>query len=242
VPLFTFDLRPTLDIAPWGEPGALSLSWFALTDGEFRIETVQEVLFREPDYQVAAYARGTLWTMASALAPLPRFFEELVCNRALLVDLYQRSWPTDRSFDERAYTAWRWLGERTPDFPEKMAFIRVGSDVHVLNTTWRGGLDEEGTSKLGSYVLAVDDFALECRDLGDRLIAAMGSRIAGIGAGAQRTQIALDVDDLWKQQAGWRAEFDSYVSRSHVPDIDAKDAEAALRSIASDHGIVLSSA
>ena len=44
-PLFEFELTPVECVAPWGEPLAQSLSWFALTDGAFRMPVGTDVLF-----------------------------------------------------------------------------------------------------------------------------------------------------------------------------------------------------
>ena len=38
--LFELELAPVEQIHPWGEPGNLSLSWFALTDGRFRTSSL----------------------------------------------------------------------------------------------------------------------------------------------------------------------------------------------------------
>ena len=38
IDLFEFELKKIEDIEPWGAPEKPSLSWFALTDGTFRVE------------------------------------------------------------------------------------------------------------------------------------------------------------------------------------------------------------
>jgi hypothetical protein len=43
--LFEFILRPLNKVAPWGNAPDLSLSWFGLTDGDYRINVGSEHLF-----------------------------------------------------------------------------------------------------------------------------------------------------------------------------------------------------
>jgi Family of unknown function (DUF5984) len=49
--LFDFHLRPLADVQPWGTPPDLSLSWFGLTDGFYRLRVGEEYLF---SYSAAA--------------------------------------------------------------------------------------------------------------------------------------------------------------------------------------------
>ena len=45
-PLVRFTLRPLDDIEPWGQPGDLSLSWFAMTDGYYELNVGDAEIFR----------------------------------------------------------------------------------------------------------------------------------------------------------------------------------------------------
>ncbi|MBI5767508.1 MAG: hypothetical protein HZA93_06915 [Verrucomicrobia bacterium] len=54
--LFDFRLRPLDEITPWGEPPDLSLSWFGLTDGLYRLEVGDEHLFSYTDEISASWA------------------------------------------------------------------------------------------------------------------------------------------------------------------------------------------
>jgi hypothetical protein len=78
--LFEFELDRVEDIQPWGKPGDLSLSWFALTCGRFRINVGDQILFRytdeiqrhwgmqtpDADYQIAAFTSDFIACVAPA--------------------------------------------------------------------------------------------------------------------------------------------------------------------------------
>lgn len=227
--LFSFDLHPVAAIEPWGLPDRPKLSWFALTLGDFRVHGDDALLFHEPDYQVAAYVRGVLATRAAATSRLPARFEALVSDWPRLDALYERTWSAQSDIDtELAYVAWRWLGERQPDFPETMSFIRVEDVVLVKDR------ERPGTSRS----LPVDRYEAECRDVEARLMAAMSARIEAIEAGAQ-TLTPVSLDALREQHEGWRAEWASYEARAYEPDIAWDEAEGALRAIAEQLAIDL---
>jgi hypothetical protein len=225
--LFTFDLRPTSAIEPWGLPARPKLSWFALTLGEFRVcgdaDGERALLFCDTDYQVAAHVRGVLATLAAAVAPMPSTFEALVADRARFNALYERSWAADGVIDsDLAYVAFRWFGERTPDFPETLAFMRLGDSMRIQD------IEHPAIARQ----ISPTSFEAECRDVGRRLLAKMSERIAAIESGKDKTRTPVSIDALRQEHEGWRAELESYESRAYVPDIPWDEAEAALRVIA----------
>src|SRR4051794_23522280 len=92
--LFEFELARVEDIVPWDTPDGPSLSWFALTDGLFRMPVGDQVLFeysdeimahwgtteRNANYQIAAFAREMLGSVAAAAARLPERIERLAAD------------------------------------------------------------------------------------------------------------------------------------------------------------------
>ena len=126
---FDFDLKNVESVIPWGETGNQNLSWFALTDGAFRMNVGDQVLFRysdailahwgrgerEVDYQIASIARDILGSVAPGAAQMPPFFEALASNWDLLSRIDEWSTVDDSSPSEDEdvlYNAWRWRGER----------------------------------------------------------------------------------------------------------------------------------
>lgn len=88
--LFDFHLRPVNEITPWGCDTDLSLSWFALTDGFYRIEVGDDKLFTYSrsaveklsashpafcgeyvDYQVVRLWEDVLQILPDVFEPLP---------------------------------------------------------------------------------------------------------------------------------------------------------------------------
>ena len=255
--LFQFELAPVEEIVPWGEPGNLSLSWFALTDGRFTISAGDQTLFeykdevvsdlsvRDPraDYQVAAFARDVLGAVSAAVAPLPPLFEALVRDESSLRLLREHEQAGDTS-----YAAFRWLGERSPWMSYLVAnprfwFARVRDEVW---TQWDNvGLEMDGvqpwTATRGVFRLPLNRFVSECEEFAESLLSAMDRRIAQIETREARPQVDVDVASLRQQHGEWKTEFGSYF-RQYEPDISWPEAEVAVRKLAGELGVELPSA
>jgi hypothetical protein len=244
--IFEFELLPVEDVVPWGKGDDRSLSWYALTDGWFRMRLGEHVLFEYSDeilahwntadrgaqYMVVAYARDILQCVAPGIAPLPPFFAKLATDWDLVARLRSDS-------EDDIYTAFRWLGERSPwisylNAGPEFAFIRTGDDVQIHWDNRRLTIDgiRAWTATEGSYVLPVDEFLRECRGFADRLLEAMKERIDGIEAGTMRPQIEVDVAALREQHERFRTEFAQDLEREYdEPDIPWDEAEAAVRGL-----------
>ena len=257
--LFEFDLDPVEEIVPWGSPDGPSLSWFALTLGQFRMPIGDQVLFRyreevlplgetrrDAHYQVASIARDILGSVAHGVAPLSPFFDLLVADRALLerlsaVELEDE--PDSESGPQ--YTAWRWLGERSPwtgyfvECPE-FYFVRIGDRIHIRWDNRRKRVDgtEIWEASYGSYEMTVEAFTAECRDFSDRLLADMLKRISRIETGDSHPKVAVSIDSLREQHESWRDQFDSYF-HEEWPDISWGEAEREIRKAAAICGASL---
>jgi hypothetical protein len=264
MPLFEFELTPVELVTPWGEPPAQSLSWFALTWGAFRMPVGTDFLFqytpetlarwgedptsRGATYQIAAFARDALASAAAGAATMPRLFEHLASHPDLRRRLLRLSNEIAARSDEdqqRAYTAWRWLGERSPCMSylvarPRFAFLRVGDEVHVAWDNSDAMIEgvKVWTAESGVLVLPVQAFLAECRSFADRLLASMEGRIEAIATGEARPRVSVDVGALREQHGAWAREFAGYFG-SYTPDIEWRDAESALREIAREGGVRL---
>jgi hypothetical protein len=259
VALFEFELARVEDIVPWGTSDRPSLSWFALTDGRFRMPVGDQVLFeysdeimahwgtggRVADYQIAAFAREMLGSVAAGSARLPKRIERLASDWNLLTALQRGADAVDESdeADELAYAAWRWLGERSPWASYLVAnpnfhFVRVGTQLRIHWDNRDRIVDgiPVWTAQLGVHAMPVESFVAECRDFAERLLSEMASRIESIEAGTVRARTALNTQSLREQQETWRAEFASYF-REYNPDIPWHEAERALQLIAERRGL-----
>jgi hypothetical protein len=261
MPLFEFELAPVEEIPPWGEPGSLKLTWFALTDGIFRINAGEQTLFRytpeilahwgrrqpDADYQIAAFARDVLESAAPALAPLSPFVESLASDWNLLMRLQERSREQaklSKENAERHSTAWGWLGERSPcmtyflAYP-KLAFLRFGNEVRLCwdNTPCRIDGITVWTARTGVLPMSADTFVAECRSFTGRLLDAMEARITDLEAGRGQPQTAVDIASLRQQHQSWSASLAGYFGEQD-PDVPWDETEAALRAIAGKTGVL----
>lgn len=255
MPLFEFELARVEEIQPWGEPGAETLSWFALTDGSFRINAGEHTLFRhtdevlehwglgrrDTDYQVAAYARDILGVVSASISPIPEFFERLCADWKVLSQL-QTDW---QEADDECYSAWRWLGERSPwtsylVAPPNISFVRVQDEVviHWDNRKCLADGIPVWTEQVGDSTMWAETFLEECHSFADRLLETMEARVAAIEVGISHPRAAVDIAAARKQHRAWRLEFESYF-RPYQPEIRWELAEQAIRAIARKTGVAL---
>ena len=242
--LFEFELKPVAEIAPWGEAPDLSLSWFALTDGQSRINAGSSILFRytdailsyweiaekDADYPLAAFARDILGCVAPAITPLPKFLHHIADDWTGLRRLQAQSAEHDAH-----YEAFRWLGERSPWFsylvenPE-ISFIREKDNILIEwdNTACLIEGIPVWEAQFGSFTLPVEAFLKECHSFCDRLLDEMYRRINMIEKGEIKAQIPLNTHDLYQQHDTWRDEFQGYFEIRNEPDVPWDEAESAL--------------
>jgi hypothetical protein len=230
---FRFELAAIDSIAPWGEPTNPSLSWFALTWGDFWIDLGHDELFRYapaalatwgltnpyPDYQVAAFVRDIQSCVAPAITPLPVEIERLAAD---VYGLAERQSSTRRAADAMGtdeasdlyYAAWRWLGERSPctaylvQYP-RFHFVRIGDEIQI-------GYDNRGclidgipmwAAQIGAYRTSVDSFTAAVTEVSTALLDAMAERIDDIDRGRAVPQAPLEVASLREQHATWDREL-----------------------------------
>lgn len=252
--LFEFELARVEDMIPWETADGPSWSWFAWTDGRFRMPVGDQVLFeytdeimahwgnlvRHADYQIAAFAREMLGSVTAGAACLPERVERLAADWNRLTELRRGAILEEagEDADEIAYTAWRWLGERSPWASYLVAnpsfhFVRVGDEVRIHWDNRHLLIDGRSvwTAQVGVHVMLVEAFVNECRDFSSRLLREMDGRIGAVEKGAVRAQAVLNPESLRAQHEEWRAEFDSYFGEYH-PDIAWPEAELALQIIA----------
>jgi hypothetical protein len=248
--LFEFELAPVDQIEPWGKAPNLSLSWFALTDGVFKLNAGKHELFRYsndiiqhwnlqspyPDYQIAAFAGDFLNSVAQAITPLPDFLQPLAWNWDLLRELLIKSKDHDEHYD-----AFHWLAERSP-WPSylhatpEISFIRKDRDIMIAWDNRHCMLDNMPVwqEEFGTHFISVDNYIDECQSFADRLLEQMLHRIDSIASGNVKPQISVDCADLLRQHETWKKEFADYFVYSNTPDTDWDNTKGALIQIISD--------
>lgn len=260
--LFEFELADVEDIVPWETRDGPSLSWFALTDGRFRMPVGDQVLFeysdeimahwrtsvRTADYQIAAFTREMLGSVAAGAARLPERIERLAADWSRLTELRKDSdsgndCDDSDSDEDLTYAAWRWLAERSPCASyltprPYFQFVRVGEELRIHWDNRDGVVD--GTpvwsAQVGVHCMPVESFVEECRGFAWRLLSEMEDRIRAIEVGTAKARAVVSTQALWKQHEAWRTEFASYF-RAYQPDIEWQEAERALQLIAEKRGL-----
>lgn len=253
---FRFHLLPPEEIEPWGQPPRQTLSWFALTDGFFHIDTeagagagglccyspavVERFGSAQPglEYQVAAMARDVLDAVPGALHPIPAELEDLMADWPRFSErLFSTAGDDEDSTD--SYAATRWLGERSLglgyfNVNPKVFFVRIQNDIQVC---WDcRGLLIEGSQAfadplVGSFLVPVAEFVAEARRFADDLLGSMESLINDLESGARSAQIKVSAKDLRSQHTEWVNEFSGYFSRPHKPDLEWDEVLSAVRSV-----------
>lgn len=232
--MFHFKLAPIEAIEPWTVDGEPSLSWFALSDGEFWIELgevellryTQEVVRRWPGvrpyaaYQVAAMIESTLDCVGPSLQPVPEALTNLALSPDAVRDAQRRSRST-----KQAFHAWRWLNERSPameyfDPAPHFWFVRAGDLVVVTYDHRECLLDDvpAWTAQLGSHVLPVADFSAAAHALRTEFLAAMAGRIDDLAAKPGLAQCAVDLEELRAGHAHWAARLQAAMA-PREPDV-----------------------
>lgn len=245
--LFEFKLADVEEIIPWGDPPNLTLSWFALSDGTFRMNVGNDILFRysntflskwneakpNAEYQIAAFARDFLGSVAPAVNPLPDFLQSFTEDWTILRDILERS-----KEHESHYEAFRWLGERSPwtgylnSCPE-VTFIRRRDEILIGWDNRNCFIDEIPVweAQFGTFIMSVDDFLKECRSFANRLLDEMLTRIRKIESGEVKAKIPLDVRELFEQHDSWHNEINGYFKIQETPDVSWEETKCAIEAI-----------
>ena len=234
----SFSLRPVADIAPWGKPGAGSLSWFGLTDGAYCIDT--------PAGRLLAYAQP--WGCPPetwVTYPVVRLFEDLLeiwpyVAEPVPGDVITRflAWHGTPSYAQAREAslldlsdtfegAFAWWRERWLDFSylsskPDLRFWRSGTDIHLAwdapDRTGDGPVWAVQHARLTlPFALVQDGVAAFWQAFLD----AMAERVAAIQRdGWTRGDCTLDVAGLVEEQEE-RAAWPAALRASRPADWDA---------------------
>jgi hypothetical protein len=194
------------------------------------------------DYQIASFVRDLRSCVPPALAPMPVEIERLAADVDGLAELQSS---TRRSADAMGtddasalyYTAWRWLGERSPWMSYLVQhphfhFVRIGDEIEI-------GYDNRGctidgvpvwTAQIGAYRIAVEAFAAAVTEVSAALLDAMGERIDDLDRGRATPQTPIDVASLREQHATWERELSDELG-PRPPDVSWDETLAALAAL-----------
>ncbi|MDR3617126.1 MAG: DUF5984 family protein [Candidatus Obscuribacterales bacterium] len=263
--LFDFKLRPVDEIKPWGESPDLSLSWFGLTDGFYRLQVGTERLFsssdqiarvwvaKDPnfsgvyvDYQVVRLWEDLLQILPDVLAPIPpelaRWFSADSPNTT---DLLQsaKDWLDLEKDPDVLDKAISWIQNRTLDsqYLADGPNIWLWSNDETVTVTWDNRhclLDgvELWSARCGSYSMPRATFLKEVRRFNDELIGQMQQRVDEISASWNRPHIRIDLEGLRREQSERSGVLDKRKHCQGDP-IDLKRVLAAMDEVSKSDAI-----
>lgn len=216
--LFNFALTPLAEVMPWGEPGAPSLHWFGLTRGQYWIAAGQDLLLeysaeeiarsglpRFCDYYIVRLHEDLLDMLPSILEPVPGDLAPWL-QRAERDALY--AWePEDEEAWDKRDLALSWISGRTLDlgYLSPAADIRLWSDLTSVYIAWdnRGFSSGEApawSAQAGSIALQRPMFEVQVHSFHARLMQEMAERVEAVVGGALDPAIAIDLDQLAREQ------------------------------------------
>lgn len=244
VAMFEFTLRPMDEIAPWGRPGDLSLSWFALTDGYYHLDVGGQKIWRYSEegcraqgwsfppsppgfelsvaYQVARPFEDLIEILPSVLEPVPADIA-----RHLETAEAHRSWNdfvSDWDWHDDTEGGLLWVCDRTLD----SGYLRAGPDI----TFWRVDdvirircdnrdklLDGVAiwSSALVELELPLGVFLDAVRAFGNDLIAQMDERTTAVERGWSRDGVRLKAADLRRDHEERATWLEAAVARRRPP-------------------------
>jgi len=230
--LFNFTLAPLAEVMPWGEPGALSLHWFGLTQGQYWIAAGQDLLLeysaeevarsglpRFCDYYVVRLHEDLLDMLPSILEPVP---EDLApwLQRAERDALYAWEPQAEEAWDTRDL-ALSWISGRTLDlrYLSAAADIRLWSYLTSVYIAWdnRGFLNGEApawSAQAGSIALQRSMFEAQLRSFHARLMQELAERVEAVVGGALDSAIAIDLHQLAREQEQRGGALEAALARS----------------------------
>lgn len=228
--LIRFALRPIDEIEPWGRPGTLSMSWFALTDGHYLLGHGSSEIYRYSAEALSALG----WTFSPAPVGfeysadyqvarlfhdlteiLPRVLEEVPPDVAALLESAetQSSWEQATLDLEGPSTiadsdALRWVSDRTLSGAHLRAgpsitFWRTGTGLHIRCDNRSRQIDGVPIwrSERMEATVPLPWFLAEVRHFGEQFLAQMDERVRLVEAGWEREGVALNAEDLRRAQA-----------------------------------------
>jgi hypothetical protein len=227
--LFNFRLTPLEHVVPWGEPGAQTLHWFGLTDGEYWMQVGADALF-----EYSEFARTATGCLRYCNYQIVRLYEDITGILPYILDPVPPSLVPYLSGDSGAvwrknYLAWQkealtdsdenrfwdladaagmWISNRTLDtsYLRQSPDVRIWSDTENVHIEWNN-IEKtlEGkpvwTALSGSAQLSREEFISEAQAFHDALMSQMGERVERVLAGVLPQHVQIDLPGLKREHA-----------------------------------------
>jgi Family of unknown function (DUF5984) len=228
--LFEFELLPIEAITPWGTPPDLSLHWFGLTYGFYRLKIGDQYLLNYSneiveywkhkypnakfsdrptwaDYQVVRLWEDVLDMLPYILEPLPKklaaVLEKGDDQIAKWKDrLYARHRNPDAVSEATDWISQRCLNTWYLTAGPSIRFWSADRDVYIKWDNRACVIDgvPVWSAQHGMYHLPADEFLREVHSFHERLMNAMEERVATVLENGKNSAVQIDLAKLTKEQ------------------------------------------
>lgn len=228
--LFEFELRPIEAIPPWGTPSNLSLSWFGLTDGFYRLKMGDQYLLNytneiighwkhqypelnflpKPtwvDYQVVRLWEDILDMLPYILEPLPNELIAILEKNDSDTEKWKDKLASCLKNEDAFWNATAWIDQRHLDsaYLSHGAYIRMWMANDEVCIKWDNkACVVEGipvwSAQQGICRMPAAIFLQEVHSFHERLMNAMEERIATILENKGINSVYIDLKHLSEEQ------------------------------------------
>lgn len=215
--MFEFELTSLDLVTPWGKSPNLSLHWFGLTDGKYRIRVGDDYLLNYSgdflarigdatsfvEYQVVRLWEDILEMLPSILEPVPDELHYLLEASARdRKEWYERA--TDEDLPEEC-TYWLCDRELNCGYLTHAPQITIWSTENDVIVSWDCELNTENgdpvwSATRGSYKMSRTEFLNAVTEFDAALIAQMKERVDGVVSGWKSDTINIDLGQLICEQ------------------------------------------
>jgi len=250
--IFEFLLSPIKSVHPWGESPNKRLSWFGLTQGEYRLKVGAEYLLNYSeeftnynienfpeypfnttfvDYYIVRLWEDILEILPAILEPVPKEIQHLVDYDYKT----QLNWIEKiNNYSSEKSDATDWLDNRWLDSAYLSPSARIWSDENNVVISWDNReVKIEGipvwSATHGSYRINKDDFINEVRRFDKNLFAEMNERVEIICQDWKNSEIKIDFEHLKYEQKDRATWLESRLKS--VRETDWKEVISAMKSI-----------
>lgn len=229
--MFEFDLTPIEWIGPWGTPPDLSLHWFGMTDGKYRIRVGDDYLLNYSDDFVGDTSKSTsfveyqvarLWE--DILEMLPAILERVPYELHFLLEASEKDrneWDEKAAAEGLPEEAAYWLSDRELNcgYLTNAPHITMWSTKDDVIVSWDYKMSTENPERVwsatqGSHRMSRSEFLNAVTEFDSALIAQMKDRVDSLVSGWKSGPINLDLGQLIREQEDRSAWLANYLRRT----------------------------
>lgn len=229
--MFEFELTPIELIPPWGEPPNLSLHWFGLTDGKYRIKVGDDYLLNYSDeylehtgrstsfveYQVVRLWEDILEMLPAILEPVPEELHFLL--EASAKD--RNEWYEKAADEDLPEEAVYWLVDRELDcgYLTNAPQVTIWSTETDVILSWNCGSKTDSgypvwSATRDSFRMSRNDFLNAVTEFDSALMSQMKDLVDSVVSGWKSDSISIDLSQLLHEQEDRSTWLANYLRRT----------------------------